>query len=387
MKFYLMNLDEEYGTFDLEYTINDKGDREYSFPNCHVTEPDLQPYFVDKKLGIPFWIKIRPTINSADDTLRNIREKGYILEDIEWLFKNFGANIDDGYWFRPEVLPDLKYEDIEILKNYTGLIPEIPYSEYSKKGPHTEIDIDNTKICLNIYDNICEFQKQYLISKKWQALNELFVRFVHDRQKNNIVMLDVRLRKNSDRLYLDSLNFVKEGYNVIYAYQLYDNNNSTTMFYQFFHQLTKIFKMDSTLVQEYLDYMIVLDYLLSNSDRGGQNYGIQQSQSTKECELIPLFDYERTMGYDEYAQLLKIKDQPKDYQEMVKKLLFDQNNSKLYNVKDKNIIKLDLLPTVEEVKGFYQSFNELELSEEELSFVLEIYEYKKNYLKEWQQGN
>ena len=383
MYFDLMYVNEKYGSVGVDFTTNDRGERTYTYSNLKITNPNLVPFLVDPKLNTEFWLQIRATMNNTDSTWSNLRNHGYELNDIEYLFKNFWISTDDGYWCRPEVLPDLQYEDIA-LDNYMVLMPVIPYSEYHLKGPYTEVDINNVKLRWDYTLKSPEFQKAYMFKRSWQAINELVARFVHEKQKSNGDVLPIEIKEvipDKDRIILVSPNFVKDNCDIVYGYQLFDDSSAESRGTQFFKNVSKYFKIPGDDIQAYWDYLVMLDFVLSNSDRAGQNYGIQKSRVTGNSEFLPGYDYERSMGYEEYKQMELIKDEPKDYQERVKKMLFERDTYKLFSVKDKNVLNLDALPTGEEIHDFYMQYDFNTMTEEQIDFAVEIYEYKKNYLK------
>ena len=137
--------------------------------------------------------------------------------------------------------------------------------------------------------------------------------------------------------------------------------------------------LDEEYVRKFLDYMISIDYVTSNSDRHWHNFGVLRDTNTlKLRSMAPIYDHGNAMFFDSpyalnRASIVRMENTGIEKREI----------DRLVLINDKSIVKADLLPSPKEVYEFYCDYG---LKEDRARQISETYSLKLDLFLEFQHG-
>ncbi|WP_408071434.1 hypothetical protein [Butyrivibrio sp. JL13D10] len=355
--------------------------------NYEIINPARMPYLGStEKKHIYSWWKDRAIPEGRDRLLVLLKE--YDCESPqELLMKNLGLSLTDTYWISPAEL-DLTWEEVNLFDSGEDKIDfhdgegRIHYSNSKDAalGGHLEKH--------SIKRNGTWYLEKYSDPKYSGGLlnvNEAFASMVHERQgfkeftKYEIISDDSEQNKLCRcRYFTDKKREFISAYEVTGGIRNGHDYNGKAEFDRFVSTCTE-FGLDREYVCQFLDYMILTDFAISNSDRHWNNFGILRDSETLEfIALAPIFDNGNSMFFDAYhilnrPTILKLEDTG----------IMKREVDRLKLVNDRSLINIDLLPTTEEVREFYSNH---EIDETKTKIITESYSDKIDLLMEYQNG-
>ena len=138
--------------------------------------------------------------------------------------------------------------------------------------------------------------------------------------------------------------------------------------------------LDRDYVQSFLDYMIMTDFIITNSDRHWHNFGILRDVETlRFISLAPIYDNGNSMFYDIYspmnrASLLRLEDNG----------IIKQEVKRLELVKNRGLVDYALLPTPQAVRDYYLEHG---IDTDRVNIITKSYSNKLDLFMEFQRGN
>jgi hypothetical protein len=130
-----------------------------------------------------------------------------------------------------------------------------------------------------------------------------------------------------------------------------------------------------------MDYQTLSDFVISNTDEHLMNFGIlRDPDSLRFIDAAPIFDSGNSMFYADTRRV------PYERYELLERQVTSFHKSEeamLKHVKNRSILKEDLLPSAKEVKAFYECHG---IPERKAGFISSNYEKKVQMLKEFQNG-
>ena len=130
-----------------------------------------------------------------------------------------------------------------------------------------------------------------------------------------------------------------------------------------------------------MDYQTMTDFIISNTDEHLLNFGVLRDSNTmKLIGPAPIFDSGNSMFYKEERILPYSKVELLSYPI---NSFYKTEEKMLANVRNRNIVKFDLLPDPAEIKSLYEQFG---LPEKKADFISKNYEKKLELVHEFQLG-
>lgn len=224
------------------------------------------------------------------------------------VLQNYGLSLSDQYWFKP-VDRDLKWEEINYFDHdFSEDIGEklLGHSFYSRdislRSPDNTSDgwlrkawkiIDDKRVLLKGGSDPYQQEpfNEVLAAKIAEALNFSYT--------------DYWLITTNENQYSACANFIDRNTEFVPAWQLISKYNRPNPIspYEWYLEICKKYEIPD--IQRHVNDMLVLDYLIGNTDRHYNNFGlIRDARSLEMTGIAPIFDSGTSMGYSTLTQRL-----------------------------------------------------------------------------------
>ena len=238
------------------------------------------------------------------------------------LVSNLALSLSDCYWIRPRG-EDLGWKDVSLFSNdFVDTFGEITINK------DHEIDLRKATR-FNSASSQGELQKKwcidpdgrrYMVKGNYgdsyqQSLNEIFATDLHRRQgfENYTAYQLARLKVDGNREGLGCLcyDFCSEEIESISAWELLQTvkiRRNESLYYPL-KKVCLSLGMKEDDFQRFIDYQIMTDYLISNTDRHMNNIAVMRNPDTLQLlGFAPIFDSGNSMFYQvPYEDLYKVK--------------------------------------------------------------------------------
>ena len=327
------------------------------------------------------WWSHRAIPGNRSDMREVIRRSGCSNSPL-YLAKNLALSITDTYWICPADI-ELSWDEVSLHRMYGKGNEIIAYHNGTSYDPNASLGGQMNKY----WDLSCNPPK--LVKKAYeyygqQSINEMFAAEVHARQKAEVPFVMYTGMDADDNAVLSCCNaFTTENLEFVPAYEVLRSKrlkNNRSEFDQYI-DICEENGIDRADMQSFMDYLVLSDFAISNSDEHLQNFGILRNADT--MQLIgpaPIFDSGNSMFFNLTGK------QPLNRKELLGQTISSFHTSEekmLKHVKNKSILKADLLPSVNEVEEFYRSHG---LPKDRAEFIAGSYGNKHTLLKDFQAG-
>lgn len=265
------------------------------------------------------------------------------------LVDNLGLSLNDCYWIKPRE-SSLTWEEVNLYKNdFDDRVGESLFDSNKK------VKIKKGKFDLGSSSG--ELKKKWIVDQNGnrllikgnlglsfqQSLNEVFISRIHQfLNPNNALKYDLK-EINSDGKKIVcciSPNFCNENVEFISALEIIDSKKmkGSDNVFLLFKQGCLDLGMSENEFHNYMDYLIITDFIFTNTDRHLKNIGLlRDPDSLKLIGFAPIFDSGNSMFYDKSYDDLRSLDLKK-----IKTNSFFNTELKMLNcVKNFNIVDID----------------------------------------------
>ncbi|MBP0960667.1 MAG: HipA domain-containing protein [Oscillospiraceae bacterium] len=279
-----------------------------------VFEPEHLPVGVGMKKGIAdraalndWWMD--RSIPSSRSGVREAMETLQIEDTRELLIRCFGLSLSDQYWICPEN-SGLTWEKVNFFDNdFSDDIGDVLFGAERKQDPLDFSSPDNTS------DGNLKKRWKIISGKRClvkggsnpyrqQPFNEVIAYEIMKRL--DIHCVPYRVVWNKGAPYSVCEDFVSGNTELVPAWRIIQtqkqpNNKSL---YQHFIDCAEALGIPK--VKEFLDRMIVLDYIIANEDRHLNNFGAVRNAETLEwIGMAPIYDSGSSLGYDKSIPMMR----------------------------------------------------------------------------------
>lgn len=322
--------------------------------------PELLPLggSIDSAMLKKWWQ--RRAVPVGQGKIQRILEQMGITTPQEFLVKNLGLSLMDHYWIKPLDM-ELGWTDINLYTNdfrdpvgdmQFGKEPddlqELPANAFS---PSSATQGDLTKKWI-IADG-----KRYLIkgnhgSNSQESLNEIVATLLHKKQGTvpYVSYFTTRISE-SHQIYCVCESFTSDRIELIPAIDIVDSkkkDNAMSMYEHFIHVCVN-HGMEEDNVRRFLEYQILADFILTNTDRHFHNFGVlRNSISLEFIGMAPIFDSGNSMFWQNPR--MPAHDDLTDIQV---NSFRNTETRMLQLVRNKELLDLSKLPTDEELRAIY----------------------------------
>ena len=267
------------------------------------------------------WWKDRAIPKTRHGAKNALEKLGY-KSTANALVNNLALSLNDCYWIKPRE-ENIKWNDVNLFTN--DFVDS--FGELTLNSSHT-INIKN-KTRFDCASSQGELQKKWCIDKNGkrflikgnygesyqQSINEVFASNLHKAQGfDNYVeykLTKLKLNNNIDGLGCSSYNFCSEDVESISAWELLQTIKlkKNQSYFQPLKDVCLSLGIKEKEFNDYFDYLILSDFLISNTDRHMNNISILRNPNTLEIiGFSPIYDSGNSMFYDiPLSQLGKVK--------------------------------------------------------------------------------
>ena len=303
----------------------------------------------------------RRAVPVGQGKIQRILEQMGIATPQEYLVKNLGLSLTDHYWIKPLDM-ELGWEDINLFTNdfrdpvgdmQFGLeldtIHDLPANAFS---PSSSTQGDLTKKWIIADGKRCLVKGNHGGNSQ-ESLNEIVATLLHKKQGRvpYVFYSTMRLGDNQ-QIYCVCESFTSDEVELIPAIDIVESkkkDNAMSMYEHFIH-ICAMHGMDESAVRTFLEYQILTDFVLTNTDRHLNNFGILRNANTLEfISMAPIFDSGNSM----FWQNPRLPAHG-DLTDITVNSFRNTEKRMLQLVRNKDVLNLSKLPTEEELRAIYE---------------------------------
>lgn len=281
-----------------------------------VYQPEHLPVGVSFKNGIAErgqlneWWTDR-SIPASRSGVRNALENLNITNTKALLVRCFGLSLSDQYWIKPQD-SDITWDKINFFENaFSEDIGDVLFGRAMKKEGFDFSSPDNTSDgCLKKRWKIID-GKRCLIKggsdiARQQPFNEVIATKI--MQRLNIPHVPYTMTWDNGSPYSVCEDFITSDTELVAAWRIINSKKKSNNMsvYQHFVSCCKDFGI--TDIEQSLDKMLVLDYIIANEDRHLNNFGLVRNAETLEwIGFAPIYDSGSSLGYDKLPTQIRMQ--------------------------------------------------------------------------------
>ena len=297
------------------------------------------------------------------------------------LLRCCGLSLSDQYWIKARE-DDISWEDINFFDNdFSNDVGDILFGDQTNKNDLNLSSPDNT--------SVGNLKKRWRISNGNRVLIKGGSNPFRQEPYNEVVAsliavileipcVNYSLVYDKDYPYCQCPDFVDKNNDFVPAYQIIKTlkKNNSDSAYAHFIKCSE--KLGIKNVIDYLNKMIVFDFIIANEDRHYNNFGFIRNSKTLQFEAIsPLFDNGSSFGFD------KIADDIKPFKNIESKPFKSNPLEQLELVSDYSWLSVRKLEKVKEaIKNFFESniskYLDIDRANKIISSAIERIEYLEN---------
>lgn len=367
---------------DTAFFVMDEDGDLYSL---EIASSEYMPILGNGQKNLAEWIQNRAIPEERPDLSKILCETG-CKTALEYLLQNLALSPSDSYWICPENLKGITWEEISLYQHPDGA--RIPLC--ASHGP-TYRTIRNDSALTGSLEkyNVYRQGSWHLVKSGapgiafgLQNINEAFASMIHEKlgfaeYTKYTLHFDGRGACQS----CGSRYFTDENHELISAYYvtggICGQAKTPQEAYQEYVGTCIANGLDRYYVFHFMDHMILTDFLITNTDRHWENFGIlRDSDTLRFLALAPIFDSGTSMLYDDpFAKtrrhLMSIN---------VHGICHSQAEN-LRLVHDKKAVDVSRLPDEQETAEFYVARG---VPAERAEQIARCFELKKDMLLEFQ---
>lgn len=322
--------------------------------------PELLPLggCIDAEMLRKWWQ--RRAVPVGQGKIRHILARLGITTPQEYLVKNLGLSLTDHYWIKPLDM-ELSWKDINLFTNafrdpvgdlqfdeYEGAPVEVPTHAYS---PSSATQGDLKKKWIIVDGKRCLVKGNHGGNAQ-ESLNEVVASLLHRKQGRQPFVAYAPIEWGDEKkLCCICESFTSDGVEFIPAIDVVDSrkkDNATSM-YEHFIQVCVSHGLEEETTRAFLEYQILTDFVLTNTDRHFNNFGVlRDTETLRLIGMAPIFDSGNAMFWDDPRL-----PERSDLTEIAVNSFRGKEHQLLSYVRDRAVLDLSKLPTAEELRSIY----------------------------------
>ena len=292
------------------------------------------------------------------------------------LVRNLGLSLSDHYWIKPSG-SELTWKDASPFSNAFSSLSEAASAQFY--SPDATLQGDLIKKWLVVDDTRC-LLKGNRGANSQQSLNEVLASMLHETQgfANHVQYRPVKFTGSAGEQYgCICEDFASETLEFIPAIDVVDSekkDNAVSTYEHFIHVCT-MHGLPEPDVRSFLEYQILTDFVLTNTDRHLNNFGVlRDSRTLQFVRMAPIFDSGNSMFWD--APRLPERS---DCTEIAVNSFRKTEAELLKLVTNRGRVRMDLLPCWNEIAELYAKDDSIAF----VDSILTGYEKKKALLEQF----
>ncbi len=293
------------------------------------------------------------------DRIRALLSDLGIASTHEYLVKNIGLSLSDHYWIKP-IDADLCWRDVNLFTNDfhdTVADDEIGGSCSSESdlpiySPGSSTQGDLLKKWIIVEGRRC-LVKGNRGGNSQNSLNEIVATFVHRKQSvQPYCAYSIFRPVGKDRIYCSCESFTSSTTEFIPAIDLIDSKKKSNSVSNYEHLIDVCAAngLPEERMRTFLEYQILTDFVLTNTDRHLNNFGVlRDAETLRFIAPAPIFDMGNSMFWNDPAFPLA-----HSLDEISVNSLYKTDTRLLQLVRNKNLVDVSKLPSVDEIRAIYE---------------------------------
>lgn len=338
------------------------------------------------------WWKDRAIPKTRQGSQTALQRLGY-KTTANALISNMALSLTDCYWIKPSESQHT-WEEVSLFSNnFQDVFGELTFCEDGEVDFRKETDFlksVSTQGEVQKKWGIDENNRRFLIKGNYgnsyqQSINEVFATRLHEKQQwNNYVpymLTKINLKNNTEGLGCLSYNFCNENVESISAWELLQTRRikrDESLYYPF-REICLDLGVKAEEFDNFMDYQIMTDFILTNTDRHMNNISILRNPDTLEViGLAPIYDTGNSMFYN-----LSLEEMNKVQLgcEKIHSFVTSREVNLLKYVKNRNILNLDKCDI-----DFSIYEKDIQERHSRIDKVNELYKRKAGMIEEFQRG-
>lgn len=339
------------------------------------------------------WWKDRAVPKTRKGSKHALRELGLQSTD-SMLVNCLALSLNDCYWIKP-IGSNLDWGSVSLYRNnFTDIFGELTFDTTK----HLSNQIKNTyfryatsqgelqkKWCIDNNGN------RFMVKGNWgssyqQSLNEVFASKIHELQGRNLGLLyrltNVSTEGDKNAIGCYCYSFCSDDIESISAWELLQTTairGSDSYFGKFKSICLNLLKMPEDYFNKYMSYLLMTDFIVSNTDRHMNNIAVLRNANTLECiGFSPIYDTGNSMFF-------RNREVPSGNLDKIETCSFLKREiDMLKYVVYKDIVNLTMLPD----KNLFSKIYSMDIPERQCRVepLYHAYEQKISMLSRFQKG-
>ena len=295
-----------------------------------------------------------------------------------YLAKNLALSMTDSYWIRPLDL-DLKYEDVKLSNMNLFSDNKVPYHNATSYDSNAALGGQMEKYW-DIKTNFPTLVKESYKYFGQQAMNEAFATYLHDLQETAIPYVSYLVGHTEDNgLYCRCDAFTSDSVELVSAYEVIEGSKQQNdkSVYDNYIRICAELGIEEQQIRNFMDYQTLTDFIISNTD---EHFGILRDSNTMQyLGPAPIYDSGNSMFFKDslfsQTRLSLLQQSITSF--------YDSEEKMIKNIKNRHVVNMDLLPTIEETIALYTSYG---FPEERAITIANNYALKIDMAREFENG-
>ncbi len=321
--------------------------------------PELLPLggCIDSEALRKWWL--RRAVPVGQGNIKHVLAQLGIATPQEYLVRNLGLSLTDHYWIKPLEM-EAGWNDINLFTN--DFRDAVGNMQFGTEKTTAELPANAFSPSSSVQG---ELRKKWIISdgkrclikgnhgsNSQESLNEVAATLLHQKQNAQpfVSYKPIHLENNA-QIYCICESFTSDDVELIPAIDVVDSkkkNNATSM-YEHFIQVCVAHGMSDDQVRNFLEYQILTDFVLTNTDRHLNNFGVLRDTTTlKFIGMAPIFDSGNSMFWNDPR-----KPEREDLTDIEVNSFVKKELKLLDYVQNKNHLDVTKLPSCEELREIY----------------------------------
>ena len=226
------------------------------------------------------------------------------------LIKCYGLSLSDQYWINPHDHP-LDWDHINFFEN--PFSDDVGNALFGQTSPHEELELMSP---CNTSDGWLRKKWKIIDGKRCliksgsnpfhqEPLNEVLATFLHQRL-NHAAYVKYDLFWENDIPYSVCENFVTSETELVSAYSIFKSQKKRNHHSYHEHFLLCCEHYGIPGMKEFLNYLLIFDFLIANTDRHFGNFGAVRNVDTLQwVGPAPVFDSGTSLWHDQVSKVIR----------------------------------------------------------------------------------
>lgn len=302
----------------------------------------------------------RRAVPVGQGKIMRILERAGISSTQEYLVKNWGLSLTDHYWIKPLDFA-FGWDQVNLFHNtFIDPVGDMQFSEAI--GGTVELPANAFSPSSTLQGDlrkkwIIQDDKRFLVkanhgNNSHESLNEMVATLLHYKQQKQpyVRYSPFRIEDNS-QLFCICESFTSDKLELVSAYDVIESKKrpNDVSYYDHFIQLCVQHGLRETTVRNFLEYQILTDFIITNTDRHLRNIGVLRDTNTLQfVAMAPIFDSGNSMFCQD--PLLPLTD---DLTNIKVNSFRAKEIDLLKYVYSENLVDISQLPSEEEISNIY----------------------------------